>query len=190
MTGAKMAWISSRNIKRMYERGDGHVHVLAASIRSVDHLLCSFALGAELATVPGKVLEEWSAAGFPLPDRGFSYKGVDSGGKPLKAIGYQDLDLERQWGSFDIAHELTTKGIKKFVADYEKTLIEPVSTRRAETPDYRAASLTFPRPSQTGRCRRSSRRAASPQALSDSPSANRIPSRATSDAGECAMPAG
>src|ERR1039457_5282849 len=39
-----------RNIKRMYERGDGHVHVLAASIRSVSHLLCSFALGAELAT--------------------------------------------------------------------------------------------------------------------------------------------
>ncbi len=33
-----------RNIKRMYERSDGHVHVLAASIRSVNHLLCSFAL--------------------------------------------------------------------------------------------------------------------------------------------------
>jgi len=45
-----------RNIKRMYERGDGHVHVLAASIRTVSHLLCSFALGAELATVPTKVL--------------------------------------------------------------------------------------------------------------------------------------
>src|SRR3989440_2964294 len=37
-----------RNIKKMYERSDGHVHVLAASIRIVDQLLCSFALAAEL----------------------------------------------------------------------------------------------------------------------------------------------
>ena len=120
-----------RNIKRMYERGDGHVRVLAASIRSVPHLLCSFALGAELATVPGKVLDQWSAEGFPLADRGFSYKGVGGDGKSLKAIGYQDLDLERQWGSFDISHELTTSGIKKFVADYEKTLIEPSSAQKS-----------------------------------------------------------
>lgn len=119
------------NIKKMYERGDGHVHVLAASIRSIDHLLCSFALGAELATVPGKVLEQWSAAGFPLPEQGFSYKAIDASGKPLKPIAYKELDLGRQWESFDIAHELTTKGIRKFVADYEKTLIEPVSALKS-----------------------------------------------------------
>src|SRR5437870_9113805 len=52
-----------RNIKKMYKHGDGHVHVLAASIRSVNHLLCSFALSAELATVPSKVLERWAATG-------------------------------------------------------------------------------------------------------------------------------
>src|SRR6185437_165972 len=63
-----------RNIKKMYERGDGHVHVLAASIRTINHLLCSFVLGAELATVPGKVLQEWAAAGFPMPDQDFKYK--------------------------------------------------------------------------------------------------------------------
>jgi transaldolase len=38
------------NIKKMYERGDGYVHVLAASFRKLDHLLYSFALGVELAT--------------------------------------------------------------------------------------------------------------------------------------------
>jgi transaldolase len=75
-----------RNIKKMYKRSDGHVHVLAASIRSVNHLLCSFALSAELATVPTKVLDEWAATGFPMPDRDFRYKGVDASGKPLKAI--------------------------------------------------------------------------------------------------------
>jgi transaldolase len=111
-----------RNIKKMYERGDGHVYVLAASIRGFNHLLWSFALSAELATVPGKVLEEWAAKAFPMPDRNLSYRGVDASGKPLKAIPYKELDLNLPWQSFDIAHELTNKGIQKFVADYQSTL--------------------------------------------------------------------
>ena len=110
------------NIKKMYEHGDGHVHVLAASIRGLKHLLYSFALSAELATVPSKVLEEWAAKGFPMPDRNFSYKGVDASGKPLKAIPYKELDLNLPWQSLNIAHELTTKGIQKFVADYQSIL--------------------------------------------------------------------
>jgi hypothetical protein len=32
------------------------------------------------------------------------------------------LGLNNPWQSFDIAHELTTKGIQKFVADYRSTL--------------------------------------------------------------------
>ena len=111
-----------RNIKKMYKAGDGHVHVLAASIRSVDHLLFSFALDAELATLPSKVLDEWAASGFPMPDQDFRYKGVAVSGKPLKSIPYKELDLNLAWDSFDIAHELTTKGIEKFVADYQSTL--------------------------------------------------------------------
>jgi transaldolase len=113
-----------RNIKKMYSRSDGHVHVLAASIRTVKHLLCSFALSVELATVPSTVLDEWAAAGFPMPDRDFRYRGVDASGKPLRAIPYRELDLNLNlsWESFDIAHELTTKGIEKFVADYRSTL--------------------------------------------------------------------
>jgi transaldolase len=111
-----------RNIKKMYERGDGHVHVLAASIRTIGHLLYSFFLGAELATVPSKVLQEWAAAGFPVPDQDFKYKAVDAKGKPLKPIAYKELDLNLPWESFDLAHELTTKGIQKFVADYQSTL--------------------------------------------------------------------
>jgi transaldolase len=106
----------------MYGGSDGHVHVLAASIRTINHLLCSFFLGAELATVPSKVLQEWAAAGFPMPDRDFKYKAVDAKGKLLKPIPYKELDLDLPWNSFDLSHELTTKGIQKFVADYQSTL--------------------------------------------------------------------
>lgn len=111
-----------KNIKKMYEAGDGHVHVLAASIRHLQHLLGSFALNAELVTAPGKVWEEWAAGSFPLPGKDFVFAGTDSANKPLKPIAYKPLDLNRDWESFDIQHELTTKGIERFVADYNSTL--------------------------------------------------------------------
>jgi transaldolase len=111
-----------KNIKEMYKNGDGHVYVLAASVRHLDHLLASFALDAELATVPEKVLMEWATKDFPMPDKDFSYKAVDASGKPLKSIPYKELDLTRPWDSFDTSHELTTAGIQKFVADYRSTL--------------------------------------------------------------------
>lgn len=111
-----------RNIKKMYSRGDGHVHVLAASLRRMEHLLYAFSLGAELATAPAKLLDEWAAAGLPQPDAAFQYQEVDSSGKALTPIPYKELDLNADWESFDIRHELTTKGIEKFVADYRSTL--------------------------------------------------------------------
>jgi len=111
-----------RNIKKMYEQGDGHVHVLVASLRRVDHLLYAFALGAELVTAPAKILEQWGQSNFAVPDQGFQYKAVDANGKPLRAIPYEGIDLNASWESFDLTHELTDKGIERFVADYKSTL--------------------------------------------------------------------
>ena len=111
-----------RNIKRMCQVGDGHVHVLAASIRHREHLLGSLAAEVELVTAPAKVWEEWAAASFPVPEKGFVYQGTDKAGKELKPIPYKQLDLKQPWESFDIRHELTAKGIRQFVADYENTL--------------------------------------------------------------------
>jgi len=51
-----MEWGVVENIKKMYQNGDGHVHVLTASFRKLDHLLYSIALGAELATSPAEIL--------------------------------------------------------------------------------------------------------------------------------------
>ena len=110
-----------RNIKRMYAQGDGHALILAASIRNLQHLLFCFSAGAELATVPAHVLEEWAAQGFPLPDAEFTYQKVG------KSIPYEELDLQQPWQRFNTEHELTTKGIKKFVADYRATLNQAAS---------------------------------------------------------------
>jgi transaldolase len=108
-----------RNIKRLFSEGDGHVLVLAASIRSLEHLLYCFVLETELATVPAKILEQWASKNFPTPDNQFQYKA------PGELIPYEKLDLEQGWETFDIRHELTRKGIEKFAADYRATLSRP-----------------------------------------------------------------
>jgi transaldolase len=110
------------NIIKMYENSDHHVHVLAASIRNVNQLLASYSLPSDLVTVPAKILEQWAAKDYPMPDQAFEYNAVDWSGKRLKNIPYRELDLSRPWESFNIQHELTTKGIQKFVADYQSTL--------------------------------------------------------------------
>lgn len=111
-----------RNIQKMYKAGDGHVHILAASIRSVDQLLASFAFGVDLATVPARVLEAWAARDFPMPDKEFSYKGLDATGNALKSIPFRDINLNKPWAAFDLSHELTRKGVEKFVKDFDSTL--------------------------------------------------------------------
>ena len=35
---------------------------------------------------------------------------------------YEELNLEQPWEQFNIEHELTRKGIQKFVSDYKSTL--------------------------------------------------------------------
>ena len=107
-----------KNAKRMLAKGDGHLHVLAASIRSLEHLLGCFQLNADLVTVPAKVLRLWAEKGFPMPEESFEYQ---SSAKP---IPYEELDLTQPWESFNIAHELTAKGLEKFAADYRRTLAQ------------------------------------------------------------------
>jgi transaldolase len=105
-----------RNIRQMFAASDHHVVVLAASIRNIQQLLFALYIGAELVTVPAKILEQWAAEGRPLPDDRFSYKPAGA------EIPYEHLNLDQPWEQFNIGHELTVKGIRKFVSDYKATL--------------------------------------------------------------------
>lgn len=117
-----------KNIQRMYGDGDGHVSILAASIRNVDQLLACFALGVELVTVPARVLEAWVSQGAPMADANFVHSSVTKDGKVLKSIPYKQLNLHKPWNAFNLRHDLTKKGIEKFAADFERTLRPPERT--------------------------------------------------------------
>ena len=106
-----------KNILKIYERGDGHVEVLTASVRSMDHFSAALALGSDIITSPYKLIKDWYSKGMEIPEK-YSYQAKD-----LKPIEYLDLDLEKNWQEFDIKHELTDAGIEKFASDWN-TLIE------------------------------------------------------------------
>jgi transaldolase len=116
-----------RNIVKMYAAGDGHVEVLAASLRSQEHLLASFSLRAGLITAPIHVLEEWAALGCPYPDDQFQYKAIDQKGTTLTPIPYQQIDLSAEFDKYNVRHDLTDKGIRKFVQDYKSTIVSPAA---------------------------------------------------------------
>jgi len=105
------------NIIRMYAKGDGHVEVLTASVRSLDHLIYAIHLGTDIATAPLKVFQEWGEKGLLSPGENFIY----TVGK-LRQIPYEELDLNKDWSAFDVSHELTAAGIDRFAADWNSLL--------------------------------------------------------------------
>ena len=107
------------NILKMYHmQGDGHVDVLVASVRSMDHFTASLALGADIITSPQKFLLEWVEEGMEIPEA-FGYNRDD-----LTTIPFASYDLDAAPDSFDIHHDLTDKGLKKFAADWNAMIGE------------------------------------------------------------------
>ena len=104
-------------ILRMYRDSDGHVEVLAASIRTMAHFMQSLALGADIITAPFSILEEWGQAGRPLPSKSFAYDVPN-----LKSIHYRKLNLDQPWPNFNITHPLTDKGLDRFANDWNQLI--------------------------------------------------------------------
>jgi transaldolase len=106
------------NIVKMYKEGDGHVEVLTASVRNLNHFLTAIKLGAEIITAPLKVLKEWKNSYCePAKSTGEAISNN------LRPIIYQKINLTKPWTDFDISHPLTDKGLERFVKDWENVII-------------------------------------------------------------------
>ena len=105
------------NIQKIYSKGDGHVELLAASIRSYEHFLACLALEVDIITAPLKILEEWWKRDKEIPDSNFVYDKKD-----LKDIEFKDIALDKNFIDYNLQHDLTDAGLEKFVSDW-KTLI-------------------------------------------------------------------
>lgn len=105
------------NILKMYQKGDGHVLPLVASVRNLDHLFWAIKIDCPLVTVPFRVIKEWAEKNFILPDKNFNYQP-----KKVKNIPYRDISLNKDWQDYNIVHPLTEIGIERFSADWNNIL--------------------------------------------------------------------
>lgn len=101
------------HIIRLYQQGDGHVQVLTASVRTMDHFMYALKLGSDIITAPHAVLQTWAERGLELPQPDYQYPAGS-----LDARAYADLSLKLPWQDYDIGHELTDKGQERFAADW------------------------------------------------------------------------
>jgi len=105
------------NILKMYAKGDGHVEVLTASVRSLSHFMAAINLDSDIITAPMKILTEWQEGGSLAATKGYVYEKGE-----LKDIPYEELNLEKSWEEFNIQHELTNKGIERFAEDWNNLI--------------------------------------------------------------------
>ncbi len=106
------------NIIKMYRQGDSHVKVLAASLRSLNHVMGCLQLGVDAVTLPfEKTFYPWARGGFVLPGVAYDYnfKGED--------IEYENVKLDMSWSDYDIGHRLTETGLDKFVSDWKSLIV-------------------------------------------------------------------
>lgn len=101
-----------KNIHSMYQRGDGHVRLLGASIRDLKALQKCLFWGIDIVTAPKNVLLEWKSTDFHIP------KILEVNNAELKDIRYKHLSLSGSLDSYDLYHELTEKGQSKFAEDW------------------------------------------------------------------------
>ncbi len=106
-----------KNTIELYKKGDGHVEILTASVRNMNHFLYAVALGSDIITAPLKLLKEWASMGFKIPRADFVYQSDN-----LRPIEYKELNLTSPLESFEVGNSLLTAGIEKFSADWNKLL--------------------------------------------------------------------
>jgi hypothetical protein len=85
----------------------------APLIQSVAEKLKSMSAAVMMERMAIKVLDEWAAAGYPVPDRDFTYRGVDASGKPLRAIRDRELDLNLSWEKRATTIDVVSAGLLK-----------------------------------------------------------------------------
>jgi hypothetical protein len=64
------------------------------------------------------VLKEWGQKGMPFPDDSYIYKSDG-----MKNIPFKNIDLSKNWQEYDIAHDLTVKGMERFSKDWNNLIM-------------------------------------------------------------------
>jgi transaldolase len=114
-----------KNIRQMYNQFDkqlnqkSNVKILSASIRNLDHFYGSIVNGADIVTIPLKIISQWVELGMPMPTNPITTPS-------LKPIPFENINFQKQFSNYVINKDqgsLLEEGINKFVIDWKKLLI-------------------------------------------------------------------
>ncbi len=105
-----------QNIVEMYKKGDGHVEVLAASIRTVEAISDSIGVGSDILTGYFDSIKAWANTGMLVST------AEQIASRPGTKIEYKEINLEKNWQEYDISHPKTDDGLKRFADDWNKTI--------------------------------------------------------------------
>ena len=111
-----------KDIRNMYDRFEiernsktCHVEILSASLRNLDHILGSIALGADILTAPMSAYKLWAEAGKPMPEIAPI--------KPdhLKELPNPNIEYDAEFTEYKIdkiEDGLLNQGLMKFAKDW------------------------------------------------------------------------
>ena len=104
------------NVNRMYREQNSHVEVIAASFRDVNQVLAAIKMETDILTINYDRFKLWHEDGFSLPDESFEYV---FDGTP---IPFEEYDMDKDWESFNLYHDLTEAGVTQFAKDWNSLL--------------------------------------------------------------------
>ncbi len=99
-----------KNLVQLYQKGDSHVEILAASIRTGTQLAAAISAGADIVTSYPAAIKEWVG----LSSSDLQSKTEDG----LKSIPYEDTPLHQSFSVYNISHPLVDSGLKRFADDW------------------------------------------------------------------------
>ncbi len=123
------------NVVKMYKQLDSKVSILSASLRTLYHLEKCIELGSTLTTAPLNIYQEYVQSQLNnsktnLVDSPILKKTINQTDKvttsksELKPIAYKQLNWsETDWQNLNIQHDLTDKGLAKFVVDWKSVIL-------------------------------------------------------------------
>ncbi len=115
-----------RNILKQYRKyekktkQESHVKVLAASIRTLDHLYSCIFLGADILTMPLKTIYEWVEDEKWVPDEHYRFEPDG-----LKSLVYEDIEPGRAYTDYlieQVEGDLLNEGLEKFAKDWKNLI--------------------------------------------------------------------
>jgi transaldolase len=115
------------NVIQMYKELGSQVSILSASLRNLNHLEKCIELGSTLTTGPLSIYQEYATKILEGEENNRHLEQSERSsamGETLQPIAYRTLDLnETNWKNLNIQHDLTDKGLAKFVADWNSVLL-------------------------------------------------------------------